>query len=219
MKENYIPSLPPLTRCNRNSKFHKLWKIASPCSVSCEDPHIYGIYEANHPHSCTSRGTQRLYIRLNTLHYLLSHIPSLDKSLSLTPGVVPSNRHCFTSSDKTHSNRTSYFETTNTTILAACQHVSEVASYRLTFFDTNPFFYDSLYVGDVANARISQLLTILKHNIKLMTAILTERAQAPAAKEVMKASFDAFLTFCLLVEPPGCSMNQIMKVLERILTV
>ncbi|KHN00734.1 hypothetical protein glysoja_000402 [Glycine soja] len=197
LKENYIPSLPPLTRCNRNSKFHKLWKIASPCSVSCEDPHIYGIFEANHPHSCTSRGTQRLYIRLNTLSYLLSHIPSLDKSLALTPGVVPSNRHSFTNSHKTQSNRTSYFETTNTSILAACQHVSEVASYRLTFFDTNPFFYDSLYVGDVANARISNLLTILKHNVKLMTAILTERAQALAVKEVMKASFDAFLTVLL----------------------
>lgn len=191
MKENYIPTLPPLTRCNRNSKFHKLWKIASPCSVSCEDPHIYGIYEANHPHSCTSRGTQRLYIRLNTLHYLLSHIPSLDKSLCLNPGVVPSNRH------KTHSNSTSYFDTTNTALLAACHHVSEVASYRLMFFDSNPFFYDSLYVGDVASARVGNLLTILKHNIKLMTAILTERAQALAVKEVMKASFDAFLTVLL----------------------
>ncbi|KAH1142786.1 hypothetical protein GYH30_033463 [Glycine max] len=30
-----------------------------------------------------------------------------------------------------------------------------------------------------------------------MTSILTERAQAPAAKEVMKASFDAFLTVLL----------------------
>ncbi|KHN32837.1 hypothetical protein glysoja_024196 [Glycine soja] len=193
LKENYIPSLPPLTRCNRNSKFHKLWKIASPCSVSCEDPHIYGIYEANHPHSCTSRGTQRLYIRLNTLHYLLSHIPSLDKSLSLTPGVVPSNRHCFTSSDKTHSNRTSYFETTNTT----SPIIIFVNFKSIRFNRYYDIINDSLYVGDVANARISQLLTILKHNIKLMTAILTERAQAPAAKEVMKASFDAFLTVLL----------------------
>ncbi|CAJ1953203.1 unnamed protein product [Sphenostylis stenocarpa] len=192
LKENYIPSLPPLTRCNRNSKFHMLWKIASPCSVSCEDPNIYSLYEAKHPHSCTSRGTQRLYIRLNTLHYLLSHIPSLDKSLSLSPGVVPSNRH-----SSGNSSITSYFETTNTAILAACQHVSEVASYRLMFFDSNPFFYDSLYVGEVANARINKILTILKHNIKLMTAILTERAQELAVREVMKASFDAFLTVLL----------------------
>lgn len=41
------------------------------------------------------------------------------------------------------------------------------------------------------------MLTILKHNIKLMTAILTERAQELAVKQVMKASFDAFLTVLL----------------------
>ncbi|RDX78457.1 hypothetical protein CR513_41269, partial [Mucuna pruriens] len=198
LKENYIPNLPPLTRCNRNSKFHKLWKIATPCSVSCEDPHIYGIFEANHPHSCTSRGTQRLYIRHNTLHYLLSHIPSLDKSLSLTPGAVPSNRRSFTESHKT---QTSYFETTIAATLAACEHVSEVSSYRLMFSDSNPFFYDGLYFGDVANARINKMLIILKHNIKLMTAILTERAQALAVKGVMKASFEAFLTVLLAGGP------------------
>ena len=200
LKENYIPSLPPLTRCNRNSKFHKLWKIASPCRVTCEDPHIYGMCEANHRHSCTSRGTQRLYIRLNTLHYLLSHIPSLDKSLSLTQGVVPSNRHGFRHSQRTQANNnssTSYFETANSSILAACQHLSEVASYRLIFLDSNTFFYDTLFVGDVASSRIQPALTVLKHNIKLMTAILTERAKALAVKEVMKACFDAFLMVLL----------------------
>ncbi|XP_061348637.1 protein unc-13 homolog [Gastrolobium bilobum] len=200
LKENYIPSLPPLTRCNRNSKFHKLWKIATPCSVSCDcqNPNIYGIYEANHPHSCTSRGTQRLYIRFNTLHYLLSQIPSLDKSLSLTPRSVLPSKIGFTNSYKIQGNNSSsYFETVNTSILAACQHVSEVASYRLIFLDSNSYFYDTLYVGDVANARINNGLTILKHNIKLMRAILTEKAQALAVKEVMKACFDAFLMVLL----------------------
>ncbi|CAL5185368.1 unnamed protein product [Lathyrus oleraceus] len=198
LKENYVPSLPPLTRCNRNSKFHKLWKIASPCNVSCEDPHIYGIYDSSHPHSCTSRGTQRLYIRLNTLHYLLSHISSLDKSLTLTQGVVPSDRfRCSTDINKTQGKSTSYFETVNNSISAACQHLSEVASYRLIFFDSNSFFYDSLYVGDVANARINNAVTVLKHNIKLMTAILTERAQPSLIKEIMKACFHAFLLVLL----------------------
>ncbi|GAU26821.1 hypothetical protein TSUD_289260 [Trifolium subterraneum] len=192
LKENYIPTLPTLTRCNRNSKFHKLWKIASPCNVSCEDPHIYGIYESGHPHSCTSRGTQRLYIRLNTLHYMLTHIASLDKSLTLNQGVVPIDR-----SASTKGKSSSYFETVTNSIIAACQHLSEVASYRLIFFDSNAFFYDSLYVGDVANARLNKALTILKHNIKLMTAILTERAQPLLIKEIMKACYDAFLLVLL----------------------
>ncbi|MED6132649.1 hypothetical protein PIB30_020985 [Stylosanthes scabra] len=166
LKENYVPNLPPLTRCNRNSKFHKFWKIATPCRVTCEDPHMYGIYEAKHPHACTSRGTQRLYIRINTLHYLLQHIPSLDKSLSLSRGVVPSNRHSFRQGSSTNSSKSiSYFETANSSILAACQ--------------------------------IKTGLTVLKHNLKLMSAILTERARAQAMKEIMKASFDAYLMVLL----------------------
>ncbi|CAL0333340.1 unnamed protein product [Lupinus luteus] len=195
LKENYAPSLPPLTRCYRDSKLQKLLKIASPCSVSCEEPHILGIEVDNNPHSCTSRGTQRLYIRLNTLHYLLSCISSLDKSLTLNPGAVPSMRRRLTNNQraKGNNNGTLYFESANCSILAACKHVSEVASYRLIFLDSNFYFYDGLYVGDVANSRINHALKILKHSIKLMTAILTERAHALAVNEVMKASFDAFL--------------------------
>lgn len=148
----------------------------------------------HHPKPSTSRGTQRLYIRLNTLHYLLSHIHSLEISLSQGPIVVPSTRHSFASKSKTSG---SYFEIVNSSIPAACQHVSEVAAYRLIFLDSNSAFYDSLYVGDVANARIRPALRIIKQNITLMTSILMDRAQPLAMKEVMKASFDAFLMVLL----------------------
>ncbi|XXG89833.1 hypothetical protein AAC387_Pa12g1741 [Persea americana] len=46
--------------------------------------------------------------------------------------------------------------------------------------------------GDVTNARIHPALRILKQNLTLLTAILTERAQPLAVKEVMKATFEAF---------------------------
>lgn len=79
----------------------------------------------------------------------------------------------------------------------ACQHVSEVAAYRLIFLDSNSVFYGSLYVGDVENSRIRPALRILKQNITLLAAILTERAQPLALKEVMKASFEAYLMVLL----------------------
>ncbi|OIW02146.1 hypothetical protein TanjilG_02370 [Lupinus angustifolius] len=201
-KQSYIPSLPPLTRCNRDSKFSKLWKRAAPCGSSLTDLNrIHGTNEGHHPRPSTSRGTQRLYIRLNTLHYLLSHIQSLEKTLTQiqSPGVtVPSNRHRFATNRKNqNSGSLSYFEVVNSSIPAACQHVSEVAAYRLIFLDSNSTFYDTLYVGDVANARIRPALRILKQNITLMTAILADRAQPLAIKEVMKATFDAFLMVLL----------------------
>ncbi|KAK7393660.1 hypothetical protein VNO78_22221 [Psophocarpus tetragonolobus] len=185
-KQSYIPTLPPLTRCNRDSKFIKLWKKASPCGANISE--LDHTHEGHHPRPSTSRGTQRLYVRLNTLHYLLTHINTLEKSLSHTPGVIPS-------SSRKHSGP--YFEILNSSIPAACQHVSEVAAYRLIFLDSNSVFYGSLYVADVANARIKPALRILKQNITLMTTLVTDRAQALAMKEVMKASFDAFLMVLL----------------------
>ncbi|KAL5542327.1 hypothetical protein UlMin_010037, partial [Ulmus minor] len=147
-----------------------------------------------HPHPSTSRGTQHLYIRLSTLHYLLSHLHSLDKSLSLSHKIIPSTRNCFTNTQKSHRNSSSfYFEVAHSSIQATFQHVSKVVAYHLIFLHSNFVFYESLYVMDVANAHIRPALRILKQNLTLLTTILTDRAQELAMREVMKASFKAYL--------------------------
>ncbi|KAL1188808.1 unc-13-like protein [Cardamine amara subsp. amara] len=193
-KQSYIPTLPPLTRCNRDSKFVKLWKKATPCTATGEDLNQLGEAPGgNHPRPSTSRGTQRLYIRLNTLHFLSSQLHSLNKALSLNPKVLPATRKRY----RERTNSSSYFDFTHGGIESACQHVSEVAAYRLIFLDSYSVFYESLYIGDVANARIKPALRILKQNLTLITAILADRAQALAMREVMKASFEVVLTVLL----------------------
>ncbi|PIA36286.1 hypothetical protein AQUCO_03400291v1 [Aquilegia coerulea] len=196
-KQSFIPTLPPLTRCNRDSRFLKLWKKASPCRVAGEDSPKTESMNGIHPRPSTSRGTQRLYIRLNTLHYVLSQLHILDKMLSLAPRQTPSllTRH---PNKRRHLDPTpSYFDLARSSIQAASQHVSEVAAYRLIFIDSNSVFYDGFYVGDVANSRIRPALRILKQNLSLLAAILTDRAQPLAVKEVMKATFEAFLMVLL----------------------
>ncbi|KAL0414273.1 UNVERIFIED_CONTAM: protein unc-13 [Sesamum radiatum] len=191
-RNRVIPTLPPLTRCSQDSKFLKLWKRAA-CSVGVDNPSQNTTAERNHSRPSTSRGTQRLYIRLNTLHYLLSQLHYLDKTLSLSPKVTPPKSR--------FGNRrqlgSSYFEHSRSAIQSACQHVSEVAAYRLIFLDSNSVFYGSLYVADVANARIRPALRVLKQNLTLLCAIVTERAQPLALKELMKASFEAYLMVLL----------------------
>ncbi|KAF8392150.1 hypothetical protein HHK36_022492 [Tetracentron sinense] len=197
-KQSYIPTLPPLTRCNRDSKFVKLWKkAASPCKEGAEDSHQGKSTEGHHPRPSTSRGTQRLYIRLNTLNYLLSHLHSLDKTLSLSPRLTPSIHNGFRNNRRHLATSPSYFDLARSSILAASQHVSEVAAYRLIFLDSNSVFYDSLYMDDVTNSRIRPALRILKQNLTLLAAMLTDQAQPLAVKEVMKASFEAFLMVLL----------------------
>ncbi|GAB2245483.1 hypothetical protein Droror1_Dr00000976 [Drosera rotundifolia] len=191
-KQSYVPSLPPLTRCNRDSSFSKLWKKAS-CSIGAEELQQALSSEGHHPRPSTSRGTQRLYIRLNTLHYLLSHLNSLDKTLSLSPRVIPSmHKRC-----SRGLGSSSYFELARASMQGAIQHIAEASAYRLIFLDSSSFLYESLYIFDVVNARIKPALRILKQNLTLLGAILIDRAQPLAVKEVMKASFEAFLMVLL----------------------
>ncbi|XP_047948233.1 protein unc-13 homolog isoform X1 [Salvia hispanica] len=190
-KQNYMPTLPPLTRCSRDSKFVKLWKRAA-CSVGVEDlSQILSGGGGNHLRPTTSRGTQRLYIRLNTLHYLVAQLQTLDKSVSMSPKVL-SNKSL---SSKKKS--PSHFKTSLSTLQLACRHVSEVAAYRLIFLDSNSVLYGSLYIGGVGNTRINPALRVLKQNLTLLCAIVTERAQPRALKEVMKACFESFLMVLL----------------------
>ncbi|GMI72059.1 CELLULOSE-RELATED DUF810 [Hibiscus trionum] len=205
-KQNYLPTLPPLTRCNQDSMFSRLWKWVSPCGVRAEDMQQSMKTQYEHPSPSTSLGTQCLYVRLNTLHYLISHIHSLDKALALSPRVVTRNRF---SNRKQQQQVTSfsYFERANGSIQAACDHVSEIAAYRLMFLDTNLVFYESLYLCGVASSRIRAVTRILKENLTLLTTILTNQAQALAIKEVMKASFEAFL-MVLLAGVPSRNFNR-----------
>lgn len=163
--------------------------------------HRIMVMEGHHPRPSTSRGTQRLYVRLNTLHYLISHLHSLDKTLTLSPRVSTRNRFNKHHGASSSSSSSSYFEQSNGSIQSACDHVSEVAAYRLIFLDSNSVLYESLYVGDVSNSRVRPAIRILKQNLTLLTAILTENAQSLAMKEVMKSSFEAFLMVLLAGGP------------------
>ncbi|KAK9160550.1 hypothetical protein Syun_006891 [Stephania yunnanensis] len=196
-KQSYVPTLPPLTRCNRDSRFIKLWKKAAPCKVGADLSPRAGSSNGFHPRSSTSRGTQRLYIRLNTLHYILSELHSIEKMLSLSPRQTSASFLNDSSNCRHLASSTPYFEHVRSFIQSACQQVSEVAAYRLIYLDSNSFFYDGLYVGDVIDARIRSPLRILKQNLTLLAAIVTDKAQPVAVREVMKATFEAFLMVLL----------------------
>lgn len=203
-KQSYLPSLPPLTRCNQDSKIIRLWRrAATPCRAPVSSPrggvhHSQGasFSGGNNPRPSTSRGTQRLYIRLNTLHYLLSHIQALDKSLSFF-----SHSRCTSppasSAATRHLAPSGHFDHARAAAQSAIVRVAEVAAYRLIFLDSHHSFYGGLYVGGVTDARIRPALRALKQNLSQLVSILVDRAQPVAVREVMKASFEGFLIVLL----------------------
>ncbi|KAF0893320.1 hypothetical protein E2562_023954 [Oryza meyeriana var. granulata] len=196
-RQSYLPSLPPLTRCNQDSRIIRLWKrAATPCRVPVSSPRG-SVHQGQgsmasggqNPRPSTSRGTQRLYVRLNTLHFLLSHIHALDKSLSFF-----SRGRCSSPSSATARllAPSSHLDRARAAAQSAVGHVAEVAAYRLIFLDSHHSFYDGLYVGGVADARIRPALRTLKQNLSLLLSVVVDRVQPVAVREVMKASFQAF---------------------------
>ncbi|CAA6655327.1 unnamed protein product [Spirodela intermedia] len=214
-RQSYIPALPALTRCNQDSKFVKLWRKATPCNAGTDDANAKnGLADGDHPRPSTSRGTQRLYVRLNTLHYLLCQLHYLDKTLShISAGVggatPPAHLRLKTRRRRPSS---SLFDGVRAAIQSAMQRVAEVAACRLIFLDSNSCFYEGLYVGDVANARIRPALRNLKQNLALISSAVTDRAQPLVLREVMKATFEAFLMVLLAGEMIADDFGRLKRV-------
>jgi hypothetical protein len=199
-KQSYIPPLPALTRCNQDSGFFRLWKKA--LLPSCQAPEGSPRAGASHhtPRPSISRGTQRLYVRLNTLHYVLTHVQAIDKSLSSVSCVRGGGSGGASPAATSGGNRVEssvHFDRTRAAAQSAVSHVAEVAAYRLIFLDSRHSFYHGLYVRNVVDTRIRPALRALKQNLSFLVSVLADHAQPVAVREVMKASFQAFLMVLL----------------------
>ncbi|KAF8769094.1 hypothetical protein HU200_006931 [Digitaria exilis] len=183
-KQSYLPPLPPLTRCNQDSGFFRLWKKAAlpTCQAPPEGSPRGGVGGSQHiPRPSISRGTQRLYVRLNTLHYVLTHLHALSASLS---------------------SASVFFDRARAAAQASVPAVAEVAAHRLVFLDSRHSFYQGLYAGRGGGGagptpRIRPALRQLKQNLTFLVSVLADRAQPVAVREVMRASFEAFVMVLL----------------------
>ncbi|CAL5070974.1 unnamed protein product [Urochloa decumbens] len=198
-KESYVPPLPPLTRCNQDSKLVQLWrKAAPPCQAGVDGNHHLNcggngdskprlVVARGDVRPATSRGTQRLYVRLNTLHYLLAVLHSVERTLGLGLGLGLGHPN----------NRRLQFHHARPTLDAACLHISELSAYRLVFLDSAHVLHQTLYQGVLSDARIRPTLRVMKQSLAFLASVLSDRAQPLAVREVLKASVEAFLTVLL----------------------
>ncbi|TVU08152.1 hypothetical protein EJB05_41541, partial [Eragrostis curvula] len=78
---------------------------------------------------------------------------------------------------------------------AAILHVSELSVYRLVFLDSAHVFHQALYQG--GGATLESRVRPALRNLAFLASVLTDRAQPPPAREVVKAAIEAFLTVVL----------------------
>ncbi|CAM0874845.1 unnamed protein product [Alopecurus aequalis] len=189
-KESYIPQLPPLTRCGQDKGLLHHLMLNLHCSVGGgSEAAVTMAKDTRVPRPSTSCVTQRLYVRLNTLHYMLGVLHSIDRSLAPRGQQRHINGH--------RRARSSSFDRAYPAAEAAVVHVTELSAYRLVFLDSAHCFHRALYQWGVAGARIRPALRIMKQNLAFMCSVLGDRAQPLAVREVMKASVEAFLMVLL----------------------
>ncbi|KAJ3682376.1 hypothetical protein LUZ60_014949 [Juncus effusus] len=137
----------------------------------------------------TSRRTQRLYVRINTLYYIIDQLSAHDESLASFSNLknVQSTTHAHLPNYRgVLAPFSHHFELALTAVQSATQQLSEAVADCLIFSDLHD-------IDDVAYTRNCPRLNTLKKNLSFLVYVLTERAQPLAVKEVMKASYDAFL--------------------------
>jgi hypothetical protein len=189
-KEGYIPPLPPLTRCSQDKRLLHQLLLNLNCGVGVSngeatDAVTMPARAMTRVRPTTSGATQRLYVRLNTLHYMLGVLHSIDRSLA----QHGKQRHIIGH----RRARSSSFDRAYPAVEAAVVHVTELSAYRLVFLDSAHYFHQALYQGGVAGARIRPALRIMKQNLAFLGSVVNDRAQPLAVREVMKASVEAFL--------------------------
>ncbi|KAE8660080.1 hypothetical protein F3Y22_tig00116958pilonHSYRG00038 [Hibiscus syriacus] len=152
-KQSYVPSLPPLTRCSRDSKFFKLWRMANPCSVEYK--------------TCTNSLPLRNTILAHQQAAERNASMVLKQNLSLLTAILTDRAQALAMKEVMKA----CFEAFLLVLLAGghSSFTSAKSSTRGSNFDQGP-----------------------ESRTSLLTAILTDRAQALAMKEVMKACFEAF---------------------------
>uniref|UniRef100_A0ACD5YLK9 Uncharacterized protein n=1 Tax=Avena sativa TaxID=4498 RepID=A0ACD5YLK9_AVESA len=187
-KEGYTPQLPPLTRCGQDKRLLHQLLLNLNCVAGGGNGEAAIATTARamtRVRPTTSGATQRLYARLNTLHYMLGVLHSIDRSLA----PRGQQRHIIGH----RRARSSFFDRAYPAVEAAIVHVTELSGYRLVFLDSAHYFHQILYQGGVAEARIGPALCIMKQNMAFLCSVVSDRAQPLAVREVMKASIEAFL--------------------------
>lgn len=136
-KESYIPPLPPLTRCNQDSRLLHQLLLNLNCGVGTEAAVVTATrVQQRVMRPTTSSATQRLYVRLNTLHYLLGVLHSIDRS------IAPRGQRHIVGHRRA---RSSSFDRACPAVDAAIAHVTELSAYRLVLVDSAPYFHQALY--------------------------------------------------------------------------
>ncbi|KAH7415859.1 hypothetical protein KP509_14G063400 [Ceratopteris richardii] len=205
-KKDLVPVFPILTRC-KESKLHAsfsgLWKKKDRSPVPNKSK-----AQENGSKSVGS-ATSKICVRINTLYYIQTKIDELESRLaqgwlkgsSQSKPVKGSKSQSQSQSQAQAGNLQYRFEQTRAHIKEGIPALCEVAVYRVIFKDLRNEFWEGLYCGSVAHARIAPVLQCLESQLVLMAEIVHEKLRTRIIGALMRACFETLLMVLLAGGP------------------
>ena len=205
-KKDIVPQFPPLTRCKESklhSSFGGLWKKKDKSPTPNRNKG-----QENGRHKVGSLSS-KICVRINTLHHIQTQIDALETRVAngwkTNSGTTKSSKKGSRSQTQPppQQNGTHFrFEQTRTGIQEAIPLLCEIVVYHVVFQDLRSEFWEGLYNGSVAQARIGPVIQSLESQLVFMSETIHEKLITRLISTLMKVSFEALL-MVMLAGGPG----------------
>eukprot|EP00250_Pteridium_aquilinum_P020795 c24951_g1_i1 orf=1316-4240(+) len=204
-KKDLIPSFPPLTRCKESklhSSFSGLWKKKERSPVP---PKRSKVQESGDMK--VGSATTKICVRINTLYHIQTQLDQLEARLTQGWQKGASSKPAKGSKSQlqpqSQTNGAHFrFEQTRAGIQDGIQLLCDVAVHHVIYIDLRAEFWEGLYCGSVAQARIGHVLQSLEAELVLIAGTVNEKLRTRIIGALMKACFETLL-MVLLAGGPG----------------
>ncbi|RWV99798.1 hypothetical protein GW17_00037283 [Ensete ventricosum] len=199
-RNNFMPALPALTRCEVGSK---LWKKKDKSQNLTKRRSQVGSTKGD-----GSLGLSHLCVRINSLYHIRKELENLEKKI----------KTCLRNTETAQADVLNGMRTSFELSLAACQEgilqLCETIAYKVVFHDLSHILWDTLYAGEPAASRIHPFLKELDPTLEMVSSTVHNRVRYRVITALMKASFDGFLLVLLAGGPSRGFSRQDSHIIE-----
>lgn len=208
-KDQFIPPMPPLTRC----KVSKSWRGSSKSKGKVEAQRIRN----NRKTTPSSSGDLTyslpyLCVRINTLEHINNQLQFLEKRIQYAwkkdePTPPPKSSRMFGKAKPeppppvVAEPASTSFQNTRAAIKEGTRQLIDSAAYRVVFIELHDVFGEGLYAGDVTTSRVSPVLEQLDAKLGEIAETSAESLRNSIAGALMRACFDCLLRVLLAGGP------------------
>ncbi|QHO00947.1 hypothetical protein DS421_13g410740 [Arachis hypogaea] len=164
-RNTFIPTLPPLTRCSRGSKFHVIFKRKEKPQL--KQSRNSQVDTKKHE---SSLELPQLFVRINTLQRMSMELKVLQRR-------TMTRLRSFAFIEEDDAKAVFNFKLSTAASIEGVNQLSETIAYKIIFHDLCHVLWNGLYVGEVSATRIEPFLEELEQYLETVSSTVQDRAK------------------------------------------